>query len=68
MKAIKGNREYTIAANEKDRYVQQGFDIFDDKGKLLAHGKGKTVSLAEYEALQAENAKLKAEATKLKKG
>ncbi|MCH5297880.1 MAG: hypothetical protein J1E85_09445 [Ruminococcus sp.] len=67
MKAIKDNKAYTVnTAEEAKTYKAQGFDIYDDNGKIKEHGLGKTVSLEKYEALEKENAKLKAELKKLK--
>lgn len=48
MKAVKGNQEYDVTEKSKDRFVKDGFDIYDD-GKLLEHGKGRTVSQKEYD-------------------
>lgn len=67
MKAIKGNKVYTISDAEKASYVKQGFDITDDKGKVLQNGAGKKVSIEEFQALKEENEKLKKENEKLKK-
>ncbi len=59
MKATKGNKVYTIDESQKKQYQDAGFDIIDDDGKVLAHGRGKTVSFDAYEALQKENEALK---------
>lgn len=67
MKAVKGNKVYTITETEKTLYVKQGFDITDDKGKIIENGAGKKVSFEDYEALKAENEKLKKEIKELKK-
>lgn len=53
MIAVKGNREYTISEAEKDHYIKEGFDIFQD-GLKIASGKGKTVSQEAYDKLAAE--------------
>lgn len=67
MKAIKGNKAYVInTAEEAKAYKAQGFDIYDDNGKIKEHALGKTVPLESYEALAKENEKLKAENKKLK--
>ncbi len=67
MKAIKGNKVYTVNTSEEAKaYQAQGFDIYDDNGKIKEHALGKTVSLEKYEALEKENVKLKAENKKLK--
>lgn len=60
MKAIKGNKAYNITTTEEEKaYMAQGFDIYDDDGKIKQHGIGKTVPLEKYEALEKENAALK---------
>ena len=59
MKAIKGNKVYTIDEKQKKTYVDAGFDIKDDSGKVIAHGRGKTVPYADFAALQEENKALK---------
>lgn len=67
MKAIKGNKTYTVNTTEEAKaYKTQGFDIYDDNGKIKEHALGKTVSLDKYEELAKENEKLKAENKKLK--
>ena len=60
MWAVKGNRGYTIAENEKNAYVKDGFDIYKD-GKKIATGKGKTVAYEEHEAALKELNALKEE-------
>ena len=55
MKAVKGNRVYSIDETVKARYQNEGFDIYDDDGKGIAYGKGKTVPNTEYEAMKEEN-------------
>lgn len=57
MKAIKGNKVYSITENQKKFYEDSGFDILNDHGEIIAYGKGKTVPYAKYaevlEALEA---------------
>lgn len=48
MKAVKANKEYTITEAEKKGYIDQGFDIIDDQGTVIAYGRGKTVPYDEY--------------------
>ncbi|MBQ5399346.1 MAG: hypothetical protein IIU14_07940 [Ruminococcus sp.] len=68
MRAVKDNREYTLTTDiEKRLYQKRGFDIFDDEGKLIAYGAGRTVPLEEHLKLKEENEKLKEENEKLKK-
>lgn len=59
MVAEKGNKVYTIDESMKAQYQNDGFDIKDDNGKIIACGKGKTISYEEYEKLKQENEELK---------
>lgn len=75
MKAVKGNKEYTIDESQKKYYQDSGFDIVDEDGQVISYGRGKTVPYDDYvmaakeiERLQAlvsrsdaENEALKAE-------
>lgn len=58
MKAVKGNKEYTIAETQKEQYVRDGFDIVDDAGKVLQTGAGKSVPFAQYQSALDEKAEL----------
>lgn len=60
MKAAKGNKEYTIDETQKKGYLDSGFDILDDTGKVIAYGKGKTVAYEVYAAAKKELEELKA--------
>ena len=62
MKAVKGNKVYTITEQEKKSYISRGFDILDDNGNTVADGSGKTVSYDEYAKIKAELEKLKSTA------
>ena len=59
MKAVKGNKEYTIGDAQKKTYQDAGYDIVDDYGEIIAHGRNKTVPNGEYAALKTENEDLK---------
>ena len=59
MKAVSGNKEYTIDDSQKRFYQDAGFDIKDDNGLVIAYGRGKTVPYGDYETLKKENAALK---------
>lgn len=75
MRAVKGNKEYTIDETQKKGYQDGGFDILDDDGNVVAYGRGKTVPYDEHmkavkeverlqglaAGLQTENETLKAE-------
>lgn len=52
MKAVKGNKVYTIDDAQKKGYQDAGYDILSDSGDLLAYGRGKTVPFEEYEAVK----------------
>ncbi len=67
MRAERGNKEYVIDETMVSDYQNQGYDIYDDDGKIVAYGKGKTVSYEEYMALKAENQELKQKIQELQK-
>lgn len=48
MTAEKGNKVYAIDETMKAQYQNDGFDIKDETGKVIAYGKGKTVVYEEY--------------------
>ncbi len=52
MKAVKGNKQYTINESQKKFYQDGGFDIYDDEGKLIVYGRDKKVPYEEYAALK----------------
>lgn len=61
MKAVKANKEYTIAEQEQKRYIADGYDIVDDKGNIIAYGRGKNVPYEKYKKVLDELNALKAE-------
>lgn len=67
MKAVKGNKVYTIDETQKRFYEDSGFDILDDEGTVIAYGKGKTVPFGEFIALKQRGEELEAENETLKK-
>lgn len=48
MRAVKGNKEYTIDETQQKEYQNSGFDILNDDGEVIAYGRGKTVAYDEY--------------------
>lgn len=67
MKAKKENKVYTITTEqEKKRYLKEGFDIYDDEGKLLEHSPLKKIAYNKYVDLEKVNQKLAAENEELK--
>lgn len=63
--AEKDNKVYLIDEIEMKYYLDRGFDIFDESGEVIEHGKGNEQAIAAE--LKAENEKLKAENEELKK-
>lgn len=61
MKAVKGNKVYTIGESQQKFYVDNGFDILDEEGRITAYGRGKTVPFGEYMELKAECERVKKE-------
>lgn len=59
MRAVKGNREYTIDETQKKGYQDSGFDILGDDGTVIGYGRGKTVPYEEYAAVKKELDELK---------
>lgn len=51
MVAIKENRQYTINDTDVQSFAKEGYDIYDDKGNIVAYGMGKTVSYEKYAKL-----------------
>lgn len=68
MKASKGNKVYNISETQKKSYLEAGYDITGDDGKVIATGIGKTVPYEDYEKVLIENAALKEEVKKAKAG
>lgn len=69
MRAKKENKVYRITTEaEKKRYLNEGFDIYDEDGKIIEHSPKKKIAYGEYAKLQEENVALKAEIETLKAG
>ena len=64
MKAKKENKIYEVDKITMDRYIKEGYDIYDDEGKLIKNAKNKTVSYEEYEKVKKELEELKKAKTK----
>lgn len=68
MKAVKDNKVYTVSTDqEKQFYMNNGYDIIGDDGKVVEYSVGKTVLYKDFAALKAENDKLKKDNSALKK-
>lgn len=48
MRAVKGNKEYSIDDVQKKGYQDMGFDILDDNGDVVAYGRGKTIPYEDH--------------------
>lgn len=67
MKAKRENKVYTInTEQEKQRYLKEGYDIYNDEGVLLEHSPLKKIAYSQYAKLEEENKALKAENAQLK--
>ena len=66
MKAVKGNKVYTIDETQQKFYEESGFDILNDQGDVIAYGRGKTVPYGDYVALKGEKEELEKENAGLK--
>lgn len=67
MKAIKGNKVYTVDEISKKAYLSQGYDIIDDSGDIIEHSPTATVPYAEYAKVIAENEVLQSQIATRKK-
>lgn len=66
MKAIKGNKVYDVDKTTKGAYLAQGYDITDDKGKIIERSPSGAVKRSDYDKALAEIEKLKEEIAQLK--
>ena len=67
MKAIKGNKVYTVDETSKKAYLSQGYDIIDDSGDIIEHSPTATVPYSEYAKVIAENEVLQSQIAARKK-
>ena len=61
MLARKDKKEYNVNELSKSEYLAKGYDICDDKGKLIEPAKTSTVPYAEHEKALARIKELEAE-------
>lgn len=52
LKVVKGNVEYRIPAHKKKEYLDQGYSVLDESGKVLVEGR--PVTLKDYQQRIAE--------------
>ncbi len=67
MKAVKENKVFSVTDVDVEAFRKEGYDIYDDDGKVIAYGVGKTVPIEKYVALQNQVEELKKEVASLKK-
>lgn len=48
MRALKDNKEYTISEESKQRYLEEGYDIYSDSGELLEYSPKKKIEYSKY--------------------
>lgn len=60
MRAVKANKEYRVTEDNKQYYLNEGYDIIDDEGKVIEYSPKKTIKYSEYQKLEKELAELKA--------
>ena len=58
MKAVKGNKQYTIEESQKKAYVDAGFDIYEETGEQIAWGRGRAVPYDDHMKAVHETEKL----------
>lgn len=61
MKAIRANKEYTVTEVNKQYYLNEGYDITDDNGKIIEHSPKKMIKYSEYQKVLEELEKAKAD-------
>lgn len=67
MKAKKENKVYKITTeSEKQRYLKEGYDIYDDNGNIIEYSPLKKIEYSKYANVVAENTALKTELEELK--
>lgn len=66
MLAIKANKVYKVDEMSKASYLAQGFDICDDKGKLIERSPSATVPAVKLDEANKRIAELEAELAALK--
>lgn len=60
----KGNRQLRVSSEEKQKFLADGYDVLDEKGKVVEMAEQKTYSAAEVAGIRD---KYEAEIAKLKK-
>ena len=60
MRAVKANKEYRVNEDNKQYYLNEGYDIIDDEGKIIEYSPKKTIKYSEYQKLEKELEKAKA--------
>ena len=66
MVALKENRQYTINDTDVQAFAKEGYDVYDDKGNIVAYGIGKTVPYEKYAKLMMQVESLQEEIIELR--
>ena len=48
MLAIKNNKEYTVNEIDKKRYLEDGFDIYNEKGEVVEYSPKKMIRFVDH--------------------
>ena len=48
MLAIKDNKEYTVNEIDKKRYLEDGFDIYNEKGEVVEYSPKKMIRFVDH--------------------
>jgi predicted nuclease with TOPRIM domain len=73
-KVLKGNKQLTVAEEKVNEFLQMGYNLIDDEGKIVKAGQATTLKdikaendtlKAKYSELEKENEALKAQAADL---
>lgn len=66
MKALKENKEYTINETNKQRYLEEGYDVYSDSGELLQYSPKKKIEYSKYAEMVKERDSLALKLDELK--
>lgn len=60
MIAVKANKEYRVTEENKQIYLNDGYDIMNDNGEIIEYSPKKTIKYSEYQKLEKELEEAKA--------
>ncbi len=60
MLAIKDNKEYTVNEIDKKRYLEDGFDLYNEKGEVVEYSPKKMIRFVDHlKKIEVLNGKIK---------